>query len=127
MVPSRILIIEDNGTLAALYCEALRAEGFEAEAALSGAAGVKAALRYAPDLILLDYELGDMSGYDVAIGIRCMRSTASTPFILLSSLAGDPLLMKGFTSMRNCKGTLIKNLPVAEIVDAVKRFCRPSS
>lgn len=115
----KILVVEDNESFSLMLCDALREAGFEVGAALSGKEGVKSALSFSPDLVLLDYQLGDMTGYDVAVGLRCMRVTASTPFILLSSLADDPLLTTSFKKMPNCRGALVKSQPLSEIVALV--------
>lgn len=123
----RILVIEDNESFGLMLCAALREEGFEADNALSGKAGIKMSLAYNPDLILLDYHLGDMTGYDVAIALRCARVTAATPFILLSSLGGDPLLIGSFKKLPNCRAVLVKTLPLHEITAGIKQAlgCTP--
>ncbi len=118
-MPKRILVIEDNETFSLMLCGVLCEAGFEIGSALSGKEGVKSALSFLPDLILLDYDLGDMTGYDAALCIRCMRATAGIPFILLSSLADDPLLLAAFKKLPNCRAALVKNQPVSEILAAV--------
>lgn len=115
----KVLVIEDNEQFAMMLCDSLREAGFEVDSALSGKEGIKSALSFLPDLVLLDYHLGDMTGYDVATGIRCMRATATTPFILLSSLAEDPLLLAAFKKLPNCKGALVKTQPISEILNMV--------
>jgi len=115
----KILVIEDNESFSLMLCGVLREAGFETGSALSGKEGIKSALSFLPDLILLDYHLGDMTGYDVALGIRCMRATAGIPFILLSSLADDPLLTGAFKKIPACRAALVKNQPVSEILAAV--------
>lgn len=118
----KILVIEDNPEFSNLLSVFLREEGFETDTALSGKAGVKTALSFLPDLILLDYHLGDMTGYDVAIAIKYMRNTATIPFILLSSLGADPLLISGFKKIPSCRATLVKNQPLNEILAVIKQI-----
>lgn len=118
----KILVIEDNEQFALLLCASLREAGFKADCALSGKAGVKTALSFLPDLILLDYHLGDISGYDVGLAIRHMQATAAIPFVLLSSMAEDPLLLSGFKRLPNCKAALVKTYPLSEIIGTVKRL-----
>jgi len=115
----KILVIEDNENFALMLCAALREAGYEADSALSGRAGVKMALAWLPDLIMLDYNLGDMTGYDVALAVKCMRATAGMPFILLSSLADDQLLLNAFKKMPNCRTALLKTRPMEEIMHEV--------
>lgn len=103
----------------------LKEEGFETEAALTGKDGIKKTLSSLPDLILLDYLLEDMTGYDVAIGIKYMRATAEIPFIVLSSLAADPMLISGFVKFPNCRGMLVKTQPLPQILDAINSVLFP--
>lgn len=116
----KILVIEDNESFSVLLRSCLEEAGYETAAAFNGKDGIKAALSVVPDIILLDYHLGDMSGYDVAVGIRCMRATSCIPFILLSSMGDDPLVVQGFRKFRNCRGALCKARPLEELIAAVR-------
>lgn len=115
----KILVIEDNYEFSQMLSVFLREAGFETDTALSGKEGAKSALYFLPDLILLDYHLGDMTGYDVALALKCAHKTAAIPFLVLSSLGADPLLISGFKKIPSCRGTLVKTLPLAEILQAV--------
>jgi len=62
-----VLIVDDHGKFRARARRLLESEGYElvGEAA-DGAAAVEAAQRLAPDLVLLDLQLPDTSGFAVA-------------------------------------------------------------
>jgi len=115
----KILIVEDNEELAWVLADCLKREGYETQIALTGAAGVKDALSYLPDLVLLDYNLGDMTGHDVAIAIKNMRKTSNIPFIVLSAIGADPMLVRGFTKLPNCRGTMSKTLSIKKVLKAI--------
>ncbi len=117
----KILIVEDNPELAWILADRLKIEGYKTQIAANGAAGVKLALSYLPDLVLLDYNLGDMTGHDVAVAIKNMRKTSGIPFIILSALGADPRLVNGFAKLPNCRGTLAKILSTKEVLKAVHR------
>jgi len=117
----KILIVEDNPELAWLLADCLKIEGYKTKIAASGAEGVKLALSYLPDLVLLDYNLGDMTGHDVAVAIKNMQKTSATPFIVLSAVGADPMLVNGFTRLPNCRGTLSKVLSTREVLKAIHR------
>lgn len=117
----KILIVEDNPELAWLLADCLKIEGYKTKIAANGAEGVKLALSYLPDLVLLDYNLGDMTGHDVAVAIKNMRKTSATPFIVLSAVGADPMLVSGFSRLPNCRGTLSKVLSTREVLKAIHR------
>ncbi|MDO8803129.1 MAG: response regulator [Elusimicrobiota bacterium] len=112
--------MEDNLELSWILADCLKNEGFETQIAANGSAGVKGALSYLPDLVLLDYNLGDMTGHDVAVAIRNMRKTSKIPFIVLSAIGADPMLVRGFTKFPNCRGTLAKTHSTKEIIKAIR-------
>lgn len=121
----KILIVEDNLELSWILADCLKKEGYETLIAATGAAGVKGALSYLPDLVLLDYNLGDMTGHDVAVAIRNMRKTSKIPFIVLSAIGADPMLVRGFTKLPNCLGTLAKTLSTNEVLKAIHGALSP--
>jgi DNA-binding response OmpR family regulator len=111
--------VEDDESYALLLGSFLRDEGFEVELAASGKEGLKKALSFAPDLVMLDYHLGDMTGYDVAVGLRHMRNSSRIPFLVLSSVGADPMLLAGFERLPNCRAVLVKSQSTEEIARAV--------
>ena len=59
----KILVVEDERTIADILVFNLEREGYEAASAGDGPAGLKMALEGAPDLILLDVMLPEMDGF----------------------------------------------------------------
>lgn len=66
----RILVIDDEPNIRDLVRAALQFHGFAVEAAEDGEAGLAAARRARPDLILLDVLLPDISGFEVCRKLR---------------------------------------------------------
>lgn len=101
----RLLLIEDEESIAAPLVGALEREGFQVEHAATGRAGLDAAERGAVDLVLLDLMLPDMDGRDVA---RALRRESDVPIIMLTArgletdrvvgleLGGDDYVVKPF-------------------------------
>ncbi|MDZ4365034.1 response regulator transcription factor [Brevundimonas sp.] len=81
----RLLLIEDDATLARSLSLMLRAEGFMVETAGLGADGAELAKLYSYDLILLDLSLPDLSGVEVLRGLRLAK--IATPVMILSGSA----------------------------------------
>jgi two-component system response regulator EvgA len=66
-VPVRVLIVDDHESFRSSARLLLEAEGYDVVGeAENGAAGLRAAAELRPDVILLDVQLPDLDGFDVA-------------------------------------------------------------
>ena len=83
----RILVIDDETWLREMVHMALEQKGFEVLEAENGAAGIEAAQRALPDLILCDVNMEKLDGYLTLSSLRSEPATASVPFILMTGLA----------------------------------------
>jgi two-component system OmpR family response regulator len=68
--PVRVLVVDDEATLAELLTMALRYEGWEVRAAGTGDEAVRSARQFRPDAVVLDVMLPDVDGLEV---LRRMR------------------------------------------------------
>jgi PAS domain S-box-containing protein len=66
----KVLVIDDNSSNLFLIRDVLEPLGFEVELVDNGTEGVRRAMKTLPDLILLDYLMPDIDGYDVAVQTR---------------------------------------------------------
>jgi DNA-binding response OmpR family regulator len=78
-----ILLVEDDPLISKPVVNALEALGYKASSVGDGASGVEAALQDAPDLVLLDIMLPEMSGWDVC---KAIRAHSTVPIIMLTAL-----------------------------------------
>jgi two-component system, OmpR family, response regulator len=69
--PVRVLVVDDEATLAELVSMALRLEGWEIKSAGDGLAAVRTAREFRPDAVVLDVMLPDIDGLEV---LRRMRA-----------------------------------------------------
>jgi DNA-binding response OmpR family regulator len=67
---TRLLLIEDEESIATPLVAALEREGFAVQHRATGEEGLAAAAEAAPDLVLLDLMLPDMDGRDVCRALR---------------------------------------------------------
>jgi len=79
----KILLVEDDRSIAGSIVDGLGAEGFEV---LHAATGADALAASGYDMVLLDLGLPDMDGRDVC---RQLRSRGSTPIIMLTARAEE--------------------------------------
>nr|WP_133851902.1 response regulator transcription factor [Labedaea rhizosphaerae] len=81
--PVRVLVVDDESTLAELVSMALRYEGWEVRSAGDGLGAVTAAREFRPDAVVLDVGLPDIDGLEV---LRRMRAEAAElPVLFLTA------------------------------------------
>ncbi len=78
----RILIVEDQESLAAAVAYNLRREGHEVEIAPDGERALEAVRAALPDLVVLDLMLPGMDGFDVC---RQIRRFSAVPVVILTA------------------------------------------
>lgn len=89
MSKKRILIVEDNDSLAAMFVSYLNLKGFETERVGDGEKALATALSFKPDLILLDVMMPKINGFDVLDIMRNSDKTAKIPIIMLTALTSQ--------------------------------------
>jgi len=89
-----ILVIDDEAELVRLLDYNLTKAGYLAISAKDGAAGLEAARRHAPDLIILDVMMPGLDGWEVCKRLRSDPSTVAIPLLMLTAKAeeGDRVL-----------------------------------
>lgn len=83
----KILLVEDDQSLAAVYRSRLELEGFEIQEVNNGEKALSAAIEFKPDLILLDVMMPKISGFDVLDILRNTPATANIRVIMLTALS----------------------------------------
>jgi len=87
--PSRILLVEDDDSLASVYITRLQAEGFDVRRAADGEEALASARAYKPDLVVLDVMMPKVSGFDVLDILRNTPETANLKVIMLTALSQE--------------------------------------
>ena len=89
----RVLLIEDDVSIAASIELMLRSESFNTYTTDLGEEGIDLGKLYDYDIILLDLTLPDISGYEVLRSLRAAK--IKTPILILSGMAGIEDKVKG--------------------------------
>lgn len=88
-VTDRVLIVDDHAEFLTLARAVLEAEGFEVVGeASNGAATLAEVDRVRPDVVLLDVQLPDASGFDIA-RVLCDREDGPVVVLISSRDASD--------------------------------------
>jgi len=116
---TRILVVEDDGRLAATLKRVLEAEGHEVELAADGLGGLRLARERPPDLVVLDVMLPGLDGIGVC---RRLRATAHFPILLLTALGGTEERVRGLDS--GADDYLVKPFAYQELLARVRALLR---
>ncbi len=84
MIP--VLVIEDEPAIAENIVYSLETEGFEVTHAETGGEGLAVFQQLAPQFVVLDVGLPDISGFDVC---REIRKTSEVPILFLTAREGE--------------------------------------
>ena len=84
----RILVIEDNDLNRKLFCDVLRAQGFEVEPVADGESALDTARAVSPDLIIMDIQLPNVSGIDLIEQAKQDAALAGIPVLAVTAYAG---------------------------------------
>ncbi len=87
--PKRILLVEDDDSLASVYSTRLQAEGFEVRRVADGEEALANARTFKPDLVVLDVMMPKVSGFDVLDILRNTPETANLKVIMLTALSQE--------------------------------------
>jgi len=116
----KILYIEDNRENRMLVRAVLEAAGYLIVDAEDGLAGIEAAIREEPALILLDINLPGVDGYEIVAILKSFPNLASTPVIAVTAYAmqGD----RQRTLVAGCDGYIQKPIDVDAFPRQVAEF-----
>jgi two-component system, OmpR family, KDP operon response regulator KdpE len=81
-VRAKILLIEDDVHISRFVHTTLASQNFEVRDTVNGTDGLAEAVRWRPDLLILDLGLPDMDGVEV---VRKLRDWSSMPIVVLSA------------------------------------------
>jgi PAS domain S-box-containing protein len=92
---ARVLIVDDNAANRTILSEQMRSWGFDSCAAESGAEAIQvlkaaAGLGLKVDCVLLDFQMPNMNGAQVARIVRDTPEIADTPIVMLTSVDHSP-------------------------------------
>jgi len=116
----RILLVEDDPSLALGLCDTLEFEGFRVEHARTGQEGIAAARKDHPDCIILDLMLPDTNGYRVCQQIRA--NDAVVPIIMLTARSQEADKIRGLDA--GADDYVTKPFSVGELVARIRAIFR---
>lgn len=111
----KILIIEDDQSIAELERDYLEIEGFQADIAPDGKSGLEAAIHHHYDLILLDVMLPHMDGFELC---KQIRKEKNIPILMVTAKHEDIDKIRGLGL--GADDYIVKPFSPSELVARVK-------
>jgi DNA-binding response OmpR family regulator len=115
----RILVVEDDETIAHAVAERLRSAGFTVEVATDGPSGVEAAARMPPDLVVLDLMLPGLDGLEVC---RRIQRDSRVPVLMVTARDDEADVLVGLAV--GADDYLTKPFSPRELVARVRAILR---
>ncbi|GAB4575127.1 MAG: response regulator [Rhodothalassiaceae bacterium] len=116
----KILVVEDNELNMKLFCDLLEAHNYETIQTRDGMAALELARDHAPDLILMDIQLPEVSGLEVTKWIKEDEELRAIPVIAVTAFA-----MKGDEEKireGGCEAYIAKPISVGQFLETVRKF-----
>ncbi len=96
-IKGNILVVDDTPANLRLLSNMLSEQRYKVRSVINGKMALMAARAAPPDLILLDINMPDLSGYEVCEALKADESTADIPIIFISALDETRDKVKAFT------------------------------
>ena len=114
------MVVEDNDLNRKLFCDVLKANGFAVEPVADGASVLDTARETSPDLIIMDIQLGGMSGVDLIEAAKQDMLLREIPVLAVTAFAakGDEERIRS----AGAAGYLAKPVSITPFMTAVKQL-----
>ncbi|MBY6127164.1 response regulator [Qipengyuania aquimaris] len=84
----RILVVEDNDLNRKLFCDVLKASGYEVVPVSDGSNVVATAKKFHPELVIMDIQLPNISGVDLITQLKADAEFDEVPVLAVTAYAG---------------------------------------
>ena len=118
----KLLYIEDDPESLEMMADVVKYHGYHFLGASRGIEGIRIATQEKPDLILMDINLPDMSGFEVTTLLKSIKSLENTPIIALSAHTHDEA--RDRTIIAGCEGFISKPINIAQFLKLVDEYLK---
>ncbi|MBD3161139.1 MAG: response regulator [Candidatus Eisenbacteria bacterium] len=116
----RIILIDDHEEIRETFGELLSEEGYRVTCCATGMSALVRIGAERPDLVLLDLNLGDLSGFDVLRTLRADPELGRTPVLFISGVILDQELLRERTGDPGAR-LLLKPVDPAILLEEIRQ------
>ncbi len=117
---NKVLLVEDEASLAMILSDTLEAQGFEMRLARDGEEGLRIFQEQKPDVLVTDVMMPKMDGFEMVRNIR--KFDNGTPVLFLTARSAVNDVVEGFELGGN--DYLKKPFAIQELIVRIKSLCR---
>ena len=119
----KILVVEDNELNLKLFCDLLRAHGYEAEPVRDGREAVERARSFRPELVIMDIQMPWISGLELIEQLKADEELRATPIMAVTAYAakGDEERIRE----AGAEGYVSKPISLMRFIEAVRALLAP--
>ncbi|BDI59622.1 response regulator [Qipengyuania nanhaisediminis] len=119
-VTKRVMVVEDNDLNRKLFCDVLKANGFDVDPVADGGEVLAVARKVMPDLIIMDIQLPGISGVDLIAAAKRDSALKDIPVLAVTAFAakGDEDRIRS----AGAAGYLAKPVSIMPFMNAVKEL-----
>lgn len=116
-----VLVIDDEQAFTSILAEILQDHGYRVLVASEPMAGLTIARSEAPDVILVDLVMPEMTGWQLLKHLDEDARTDQIPVVVLTAVAGEDEFIRRALERRSIK-YLAKPLKVPDLLDSIERL-----
>ena len=120
MTARKILLVDDSETVLLMEQMILKNQPYQLITAKNGMEGVKKAVEFIPDLILMDVVMPKMNGFEAVNGLRRRDATSSVPIIMVTTQAEADSMETAYES--GCNDYITKPIDGTELLTKVRNI-----
>jgi DNA-binding response OmpR family regulator len=114
----KILVVDDDETLANLLVNLLNVNGYQASKSFKGREALRMISEDQPDLVLLDILMPELNGFDVLTKLRQDPKTKDIPVVIVTALSDELYVLEGW--VRDTDGYLSKPFRPDDLLETIK-------
>ena len=125
-MPHKILIIDDDKELIEILKTLLTERNYEVFTARDGETGLEAAKKSPPDLILLDFIMPSMNGYEFLRAFKALKTIEGNAMIPVFVITAKGAAMEDLFKFEGVKEYFVKPIELSELIKKIEKHLGPN-